>query len=140
LEAVQQAVDIYRHLAADRLVLNPPRPSITSLFISRISVAEKRPIQHTVDLRRQLAADRLAIFNADLALALNKFSVHLSKLCRREEALEAIQQAVDHHQQLAEDHLAAFNTELVTALNALAVSWILVVEKMLCMYLKGRTV
>ncbi|MEZ5382632.1 MAG: tetratricopeptide repeat protein [Microthrixaceae bacterium] len=90
LEPTQEAVTLYRELAADNpAYLNDLAMSLNNLGI-RLSELGRRtealePTQEAVTLRRELAADNPAYLN-DLAGSLNNLSIRLSELGRGDEA------------------------------------------------------
>ena len=74
-----------------------------------------------VELRRPLAAANPAAHLPELARALNNFSVRLSELGRREDALEAIEESVQIKRPLAAADPAAHLPELAGTLNNLSI-------------------
>jgi tetratricopeptide (TPR) repeat protein len=116
LEAIHDAVDLYRQLAADHPhAFNPDlAESLNNLSYCQSGLGRREraleAIQEAVDLRRQLAADRPEAFNPDFAESLNNLSNRLSDLGHRKRALEAIQEAVDLRRQLAAGHLDSNTT------------------------------
>ncbi|KIM86004.1 hypothetical protein PILCRDRAFT_5085, partial [Piloderma croceum F 1598] len=123
LEAIRDAVDLLRRLAADHPdTFNPALAGSLNRLSDSLSNLGHREralevIQQAVNLYRQLAEDRPDAFNPNLATSLNNFSLCLSDLGHRECALELIQEAVDLYRQLAADRPDTFNPNLAITLN-----------------------
>jgi tetratricopeptide (TPR) repeat protein len=84
LKAIEEAVQLYRQLAADRPAAFTPDLAMSlnnlSSDLSDLGRREDalKAIEEAVQLRRQLAADRPAAFTPDLAMSLN----NLSNVCQ----------------------------------------------------------
>ena len=124
LVAGQEAVDLYRQLAAERpAAFNPDlAESLNNLSIGLSDLGHREQAlevsREAMYLYRQLAAKRPAAFNADLAMSLNNLSVDLSGLGHREQALKAIREAADLYRQLAAERPAAFIADLAMSLSS----------------------
>ena len=127
LEAIREAVGIYRGLAAGNLAaFNPDLAgSLNNLSLRLSDVGDRggalEAIREAVGIYRGLAAGNLAAFNPDLAGSLNNLSLRLSDVGDREGALEAVREAVGIYRGLAEKNPGAFNTGLAASLNNLSV-------------------
>ncbi|KZP14725.1 TPR-like protein [Athelia psychrophila] len=127
LVASQEAVDLYRALAAERPVaFNADLAASLNNISNRLSALGRREeavvaSQEAVDVFRTLAAERPVVFNADLARSLANLSVCLSALGRREEALVTNQEAVDLYRALAAERPAVFNVNLAQSLNNISI-------------------
>ena len=126
LEAAQEAVALYRDLAAAR-----PDAFIPNLAMSLNNLANVlsglgrreealEAVQEAVALYRDLADARPDAFTPDLAASLNNLANRLSDLGRREEALEAAQEAVALYRDLAAARPDAFTPDLARSLSVLA--------------------
>jgi tetratricopeptide (TPR) repeat protein len=99
LEAIRDAVDLLRQLAADRPdTFNPALARSLNRLSSRLSDLGHREralevIQEAVDLHRQLATERPGVFNSLFASSLDELSQQLTNLGHREQALEALHEA-----------------------------------------------
>jgi len=124
LQATQEAVDLYRRLAAQR-----PDAFLPDLAMSlnnlgnRLSEMGRREealqaTQEAVEIRRRLAAQRPDAFLPDLAMSLNNLGNRLSEMGRREEALQATQEAVEIRRRLARQYPEAFLPDLAESLGA----------------------
>src|ERR1700722_11927995 len=86
LRAIQEAVELYRQLAADCPEAYSPdlaTPLNTlSVYLSDMGLWEDalQAIQEAVKIRQWLAADHPATFNPDLAMSLNNLSGRLSAM------------------------------------------------------------
>ncbi|KDQ16947.1 hypothetical protein BOTBODRAFT_221042 [Botryobasidium botryosum FD-172 SS1] len=128
LLAIQEAVELYRHLAEGKPISSNDNNILASCINSLarcLSALGQREdalavIREAVGLRRQLTQDRPAKFIPDLATSLNDLSAYLSNLGQREEALAAIREAVDLRRPLAHDRPAKFIPDLATSLKNLA--------------------
>jgi tetratricopeptide (TPR) repeat protein len=126
LAASQEAVDLYRQLAAARPDAFLPELARslnnTGVMLSDLGRREEAlaAAQEAVDLYRQLAAARPDAFLPDLASGLTNLGRALSHLGRREEALAASQEGVGLYRQLASMWPAAFLPALATSLGALS--------------------
>ncbi|QXJ23628.1 tetratricopeptide repeat protein [Actinomadura graeca] len=123
LEAVTEAVEVYRTLAEARPDAFLPDLA-TSLnnqsgCLSDLGRREEalEAITEAVEVYRTLAEARPDAFLPDLAMSLNNQSNRLSDLGRREEALEAVTEAVEIRRTLAEARPDAFLPDLAAALN-----------------------
>jgi tetratricopeptide (TPR) repeat protein len=126
LEAAQEAVDLYRRLAAQHPDAFLPylATSLNNLGI-RLSALGRRAealeaTQEAVEIRRRLAAQRPDAFLPDLASSLNNLGNRLSALGRLEEALLAAQESVKIRRQLARQNPDAFLPYLANSLNSLS--------------------
>jgi len=125
LEATQEAVDLYRRLAAQHpdAFLPDLAMSLNNLGKALSELGRRaealQAAQEAVEIRRQLAAQHPDAFLPDLAMSLNNLGAMLSELGWREEALEATQEAVDLYRRLAQQHPDAFLPYLAGSLNNL---------------------
>ncbi|MFI0412337.1 tetratricopeptide repeat protein [Actinomadura sp. 3N508] len=123
LEAVTEAVSVYRTLAQERpdAFLSNLASSLNnqSNHLSDLGRWEEalEAITEAVQIRRQLAQARPDTFLPDLAGSLSNRSNRLSDLGRREEALEASTEAVTAYRTLAEARPGAFLPDLAMSLN-----------------------
>jgi tetratricopeptide (TPR) repeat protein len=125
LEATQEAVDLYRRLAAQHPDAFLPylAASLTNLG-NRLSEMGRwaealEATQEAVDLYRRLAAQHPDAFLPDLAGSLTNLGAMLSEMGRRAEALQATQEAVDLYRRLAAQHPDAFLPDLAGSLTNL---------------------
>jgi Tetratricopeptide repeat len=126
LAAIQEAVGVYRELAADRP--DAFRPDLArsldnlSHWLGEVGRREEAlaAIQEAVAIRRELAGDRPDAFRPDLAMSLSNLAIRLSALGRREEALAASQEAVGVYRELAADRPDAFRPDLARSLSNLS--------------------
>jgi tetratricopeptide (TPR) repeat protein len=125
LAASQEAVDIYRRLAATHpdAFLADLALSLTgfSRILSGLGHREEAltASQEAVDIRRRLAAMRPDAILPDLATSLSNLGVTLSNLGRREEGLAASQESVDIRRRLAAARPDAVLPDLAWSLNNL---------------------
>ena len=125
LKAIQEAVGIYRELAAEQRSAFEPGLATSlntlSACLSKIGEREKatKAIQESVDIYRQLAAKQPEAFKRELANSLNTLSLCLRDIGEPERALAAIQESVDIFRELAAQ-LAAFESDLARGLNTLS--------------------
>jgi Tetratricopeptide repeat len=114
LERAQEAVQLYRELAATRPDAFRPdlARSLNNLaaMLSELGQREQalERAQEAVDIRRELAATRPDAFRPDLAASLNNLAAMLSELGQREQALERAQEAVQLYRELAATRPDAF--------------------------------
>ena len=100
LAAIEEAVEIYRRLAAQRPDAFAPNlaSSLNNLSGCLSDLGRREDalaaIEEAVDIRRRLAAQHPDAFAPNLASSLNNLSGCLSDLGRREDALAAIEEAV----------------------------------------------
>ncbi|KAF7974196.1 hypothetical protein HWV62_13245 [Athelia sp. TMB] len=126
LTAIQEAVEVYRPLAAEKPAdFNADLAHSLDNLSARFSDHGRHEealaaIQEAVGLRRDLAAERPQAFNAVLAASLNNLSIRLSNHGRHEEALAANQEAVGLRRALAAERPAALNADLAESLNNLS--------------------
>ena len=126
LEAVREAVEIYRGLAAGNPgAFNPDLAMSLNNLSNRLSEVGDREgaleaSRKAIEIYRGLAAGNPGAFNPDLAMSLNNLSNRLSEVGDREGALEASRKAIEIYRGLAEKNAAAFEIDLVRALNTLA--------------------
>jgi tetratricopeptide (TPR) repeat protein len=125
LQATQEAVEIYRRLAAQRPDAFLPylAASLNNLGAMLSEMGRRaealQATQEAVDLYRRLAAQHPDAFLPDLAGSLNNLGARLSEMGRRAEALQATQEAVDLYRRLAAQHPDAFLPDLAASLNNL---------------------
>ncbi len=128
LAAADEAVSVYRRLAADRPDAFLPylAASLNNLgnMLSDLGRREEAlaAAVEAVSIRRRLAADRPDAFLPDLAGSLNNLSAMLRDLGRRKEALAAADEAVSIRRRLAADRPDAFRPDLAMSLNNLSAS------------------
>ncbi|KZP07514.1 TPR-like protein [Athelia psychrophila] len=126
LVASQEAVDLYRMLAAERpMAINEDLSRALYSLSTDFSALGRREealatINEAVDLYRALAAERSVVFNADLAKSLDKQSTFLSRIGLLEEALVVVKEAVDLYRALTEERPAVFNVDLAMSLDTLS--------------------
>jgi tetratricopeptide (TPR) repeat protein len=114
LEATQEAVDLYRRLAAQHpdAFLPDLARSLANLGAMLSALGRRaealEATQEAVDLYRRLAAQHPDAFLPDLARSLANLGAMLSALGRRAEALQATQEAVEIRRRLAAQHPDAF--------------------------------
>jgi tetratricopeptide (TPR) repeat protein len=126
LAAAEQAVDLYRALAASRPDAFTPdlATSLNNLAAALSDLGRREEAlaaaEQAVALRRALAASRPDAFTPDLATSLNNLATMLGDLGRREDALAAADQAVALYRTLAASRPDAFTPDLATSLNNLA--------------------
>ena len=126
LDAIQQAVEIYRELAGARPdAFRPDLARSLNNLSNRLADLGRREdaleaIQQAVEICRDLARARPDAFRPDLAMSLNNLSNRLADLGRREDALEASQQAVEIYRDLARARPDAFRPDLAMSLNNLS--------------------
>ena len=123
-EAIQEAVDVYRRLAA----ANPARyepdlaMSLNNLSLrlsdSGDNAGALAAIREAVEIRRRLAAANPARYEPDLAVSLNNLSSDLSDSGDNEGALAAIREAVDVYRRLAAANPARDEPDLAMSLGA----------------------
>jgi tetratricopeptide (TPR) repeat protein len=122
---------------ARRLMGRPQAGSDTAFFLHRAALgfaARNRhnealaASQESVSIYRSHAATRSFAHIADLAMALNNLSNHLSEVGRWKEALEAILEAVEIRRTLAVTNPQAFLPDLASSLN----------NQSICLSLLGR--
>ena len=126
LAAIQEAVSIYRELAAARP--EAFRPDLAraltnlSLWLAGLGRGEDALAagEEAVSIYRDLAAARPEAFRPDLARALTNLSLWLAGLGRGEDALAAIQEAVSIYRALAAARPEAFRPGLAVALTNLS--------------------
>jgi tetratricopeptide (TPR) repeat protein len=128
LAATQEAVEIYRTLAAERpdaflpylaTSLNNLGGTLTHLGKREAALAVT---QEAVAIRRTLAAARPEAALADLALSLSSMGAALTQLGKREAALAATQEAVEIYRALAARRPNVFLPALAGALDNLGIS------------------
>jgi tetratricopeptide (TPR) repeat protein len=125
LQATQEAVDLYRRLAAQHpdAFLPDLARSLNNLGVDLSALGRRaealQATQEAVDLYRRLAAQHPDAFLPDLARSLNNLGKVLSEMGRRAEALQATQEAVDLYRRLAAQHPDAFLPDLAMSLHNL---------------------
>ncbi|MCP9839009.1 tetratricopeptide repeat protein [Cyanobium sp. N.Huapi 1H5] len=126
LEAIEEALDLYRELAAAS-----PDAFLPDLAMSLNNLANRRSdggdragalqaVQEALDLYRELAAASPQAFRPDLAMSLNNFSNRLSDGGDRVGALRAVEEALEHYWDLAAAAPDAFRPDLAMSLNNLS--------------------
>ncbi len=126
LEAIKEAVDLYRKLAA----ASPARFELdlamslnnVSVFLSNTgdTAVALEVSKEASDLYRRLAATSPARFEPNLATSLNNLSAFLSDTGDTAGALEAIKEASDLYRKLAAASPARFEPYLASSLNNLS--------------------
>ena len=122
LAATQEAVDIYRTLAAQNPAVFHPYLAMALGNLGNVLSALKQQeealstTREAVALYRELAAQNPAEHRSDLAMVLVNLGRDLAALIRQEEALAATQEAVDIYRDLAAQNPAAFHPDLARAL------------------------
>jgi len=125
LQATQEAVDLYRRLAAQHpdAFLPDLAASLHNLGVDLSALGRRaealQATQEAVDLYRRLAAQHPDAFLPDLAMSLHNLGAMLSEMGRRAEALQATQEAVDLYRRLAAQHPDAFLPYLAMSLTTL---------------------
>ena len=126
LQAAQEAVDLYRELAAARPdVFKPNLAGSLNILGGMLSeLGHREPAllaaQEAVDLYRELAVVRPDVFKPDLAMSLNDLAATLSEFDHREPALQAAQEVMDLYRELAAARPDVFKSDLALSLNNLA--------------------
>ena len=126
LDAVREAVDIYRGLAATSPARYEPdlALSLNSLSISLSEVGDTAAAlgatHEAVEIRRRLAAESPARHEADLAKSLNTLSNRLSAVGNAPAALDAMREALDINRRLAAASPARYELYLAMSLNNLS--------------------
>ena len=126
LQAGQQAVELYKHLAEQApAAFEPDLAQSLNNLSNRLADAGDRPgalqaIQRAVELRERLAAQAPAAFEPDLAQSLNNLSACLADAGDRPGALQAGQRAVELYERLAAQAPATFEPALAMSLNNLS--------------------
>ncbi|KAF8342543.1 hypothetical protein F5887DRAFT_350425 [Amanita rubescens] len=128
LEIIEEAVSIFRKLAADRPdAFLPDLAHSLNTLSNRLSGLGRREeslqmIEESVSvsIHRKLAADRPDAFLPDLAHSLNTLSNCLSDLGRWEQVPEIIEEAMSIFRKLAADRPDAFLPDLARSLNTLS--------------------
>ncbi|MEU9688109.1 tetratricopeptide repeat-containing serine protease family protein [Amycolatopsis japonica] len=126
LEAITEAVEIYRQLAEQRPdAFRPYLASSLNNLANRLGdlgrhEAGLEAITEAVEIYRQPAEQRPNAFRPDLAMSLNNLANRLGDLGRHEAGLEAITEAVEIYRQLAKQRPNAFRPNFAKSLNNLA--------------------
>lgn len=126
LAAAQEAVELYRRLAAARPDAFTPGLAASLLNLgNQMGDLGRREealavAQEAAKLYRRLDAVRPEAFTPDLALSLNNLANRLSDVGRREQALAAAQEAVEIRRRLVAAQPDAFASDLAMSLNNLA--------------------
>ncbi|WP_327713284.1 tetratricopeptide repeat protein (plasmid) [Streptomyces sp. NBC_00464] len=125
LTATEQAVEIYRRLAAG----NPDAyesdlaASLSNLGANLSEMGRRAEAltatEQAVEIRRRLAAVDPAAYESDLALSLSNLGANLSEMGRRAETLTATEQAVEIRRRLAAVDPAAYEPDLALSLSNL---------------------
>ncbi|MFD6664644.1 hypothetical protein ACFWDK_20035, partial [Micromonospora chalcea] len=114
LEASQEAVDLYRELAASNRDAYLPdlAGSVNNYALGLVEVgrwAEALGVsQEAVDLRRELVVSKRDTYLPDLAASVNNHAPMLAEVGRRAEALGVSQEAVDLYRELAASNRDAY--------------------------------
>jgi tetratricopeptide (TPR) repeat protein len=126
LEAIEQAVEIYRDLARSRPdAIRPDLAGSLNNLSGRLADLGRREealeaIEQAVEIYRDLARSRPDAIRPHLAMGLHNLSTSLGNLGRREEALEAIEQAVEIFRDLARSRPDVFRPNFAESLNNLS--------------------
>ncbi|QRV93681.1 hypothetical protein RhiJN_21699 [Ceratobasidium sp. AG-Ba] len=126
LASIQQAVELYQHLATEspRVYNGGFAMSLNNLSNSLSDMGQKQEaltaIQESVKMYRRLAAERPAAYHSDLARSLNNLSSHLSDIGQKQEALTAIQESVEMRRRLATEKPAIYDPDLAHSLDNLS--------------------
>ena len=126
LQAIEQAVEIYRELAqTGPYAFRPDLANSLNNLSNRLADLGKRnealeTSEQAVEIRRELAQARPDDFRPDLAMSLNNLSLDLADLGKGVEALEAIEHAVEIYRELAQAQPDAFRPVLANSLNNLS--------------------
>jgi tetratricopeptide (TPR) repeat protein len=126
LEAIREAVEIRRRLAAGNLARFDPdlAGSLNNFSRCLSNVGERKAAleagREAVGIWRRLAAEDPARFSSSLASSLNNLSNHLTNVGEKKAALETIREAVEIRRRLAAENPARFNPVLATNLVSLA--------------------
>ncbi|MFG2284062.1 tetratricopeptide repeat protein [Streptomyces asoensis] len=125
LTAAEEAVEIYRRLAAGNPAAHEPdlAASLSNLGV-QLAAAGRRgealtAAEEAVEIRRRLAAGNQAAYEPDLARSLSNLGVRLAEAGRRGEALTAEQEAVEIYRRLAAGNQAAYEPALAASLSNL---------------------
>ena len=127
LEAIREAVEIYRELPKENKAVFTPSlaASLSNLSAMLAGVGDREgaleAIRKAVEIRRGLAKKNPAVFNMDLAASLNNLSNQLAGVGDRGGALEAIREAVEIQRALAKKNPAAFAPDLARSLSNLSI-------------------
>ena len=126
LEAIREAVDIYRRLApASPARYEPDLAQSMNNLSNTLSEVGDAPaaleaIREAVEIRRRLAAASPERYEPDLAQSLNNLSIRLSAVGDAPAALEAIRGAVEIRRRLAAASPARYEPVLALNLNNLS--------------------
>jgi tetratricopeptide (TPR) repeat protein len=124
LPPAEEAVQLYRDLAADNLAYLPDLAGALNNLGIRLAELGRRgeafePAEEAVRLRRELAAENPG-YLPDLANALNSLGIRLAELGRRGEALGLVEEAVRLRRELAAEN-PGYLPDLANALNNLGI-------------------
>jgi tetratricopeptide (TPR) repeat protein len=123
LAAIEEAVTIYRQLAADQPdVFRPGLARSLNVQATQLAYLASRgealaAIEEAVAIYRELAAARPDLFRPSLARSLNIQSTRLAYLGRHEEAIVVIEEAVTIRRELAAARPDAYRPDLAASLN-----------------------
>ena len=126
LEAIREAVEIHRRLAAQNPAwYEPALALILNNLSNHLSEAGDgagalAAIRESVEIRRRLLAQNPARYEPDLALSLNSLSNHLSEAGDGAGALAAIRESVEIYRRLAAQNPARYEPDLAMSLNNLS--------------------
>ncbi|MEO6855309.1 MAG: tetratricopeptide repeat protein [Rhodoferax sp.] len=125
-QTAQQALDLYRTLAAQRPDVYTPdlATSLNTLANIQSAIGDHeaalQTAQQAVNLYRTLATQRPDVYTPDLAMSLNNLANRQSDMGNREAALQTAQQAVDLRRTLAKQRPDVYTPNLATSLIVLA--------------------
>ncbi|WP_320069327.1 tetratricopeptide repeat protein [Micromonospora sp. RTGN7] len=123
LAAGQEAVDLYRELAAgNRDAYLPDLAMSVNNHAVRLAEVGRRDealavSQEAVDVYRELAAGNRDAYLPNLATSVNNHALRLAEVGRRDEALAVSQEAVDLRRELAAGNRDAYLPNLATSVN-----------------------
>ncbi|KAF7973902.1 hypothetical protein HWV62_14048 [Athelia sp. TMB] len=128
LQAVQDAVDLYRSLAAESADPSLFHPSLAwtlndkSIRLSHLARRDEAlaACQESLELYRDLAARQPAVYNSGLAACLNNVSSYLLDNDRPEECLSMCEEAVSLLRALAAERPDQLNASLAASLASLS--------------------
>ena len=126
MEAIREAVEIYRRLAASSPARYEPDLATGRNNLSTcLSATGDRQgaldaSREAVEIRRRLAASSPARYEPDLASSLNNLSNRLSASGEQQGALDAIREAVEIYRRLAASSPARYEPDLAVSLNNLS--------------------
>ncbi|MEO5794873.1 MAG: tetratricopeptide repeat protein, partial [Rhodoferax sp.] len=125
-QTAQQALDLYRTLAAQRPDVYTPdlATSLNTLANIQSAIGDHeaalQTAQQAVNLYRTLATQRPDVYTPDLAMSLNNLASMQSAMGDHAAALQTAQQAVDLRRTLAAQRPDVYTPDLASSLNNLA--------------------